>query len=107
MLHRNPLNDGIIVFGTGRVARDWIRNHPNANVEFVAEESKHRSQFQAIKVVQQDQLAELNTKIILLAVDESERTEKEIMVLNKMSKDQILLYPEELQGDYYKSMKGR
>ncbi|MDD5681499.1 MAG: hypothetical protein PHI59_09700 [Candidatus Omnitrophica bacterium] len=92
MLHRDIGRHTLLVYGTGAAATDWVRDHPGAGVEASVSDAKD--------------IKKAKSKIILSAEPQELRQESEVKILRDMPKDKILLYPEELDGAYYKSLKG-
>jgi len=92
MLHRDIGRHTLLICGTGSFAADWAKNHPNATIEASIRDPKD--------------IKKAKSKIVLLAEPEESREELEVKILHDLPKDKILLYPEELEGTYYKSLKG-
>jgi hypothetical protein len=96
----------IVVFGTGKKSRDWIRSHPKANIEAVIDNKGKKNFFQSIQVKSIKEFSSVNSNIVVLTCEEIERQDVETSLLKVLPRDKIILYPEELDPFSYKSLKG-
>lgn len=104
MLHKGISETSIVLYGTGSVAADWLKAHPGIKVEFVVSEQSGRSYFHSIPVIEEREINNTTSSIVLLAVPENQREEIEISLIKRLQSDKILLYPEEVQEAYYTSL---
>ncbi len=106
MLHRDLDQESIVLWGAFSGTVDWVRSHPKAKIECIVDNSEKRDFFHSIPVIRPEDLTRVQSSLVLLTVPEAERPSVEIEILQVLSKDKILVYPEELDHTFYKSIKG-
>jgi len=106
ILNKDPDDEEIVIFGTGRVSREWIKKHPKVKIEAVIDDTDRKESFQSIPVINVPDASKMRSGVVLIAVEESERESVEVSLLREIPDQKILLYPEELEQSFYKSFKG-
>lgn len=92
MLHRYIGKNTLLVYGNGAAAADWVKGHSDVGVEASVSNVKD--------------IKKAKSKIVLSVEPHESREESAVKILREIPEDKILLYPEELDGSYYKSLKG-
>jgi len=111
MLHRKTGRETVAVYifdDKTEYARKWLRKHRSVKIKACIGRQKKAENLKLKTVTHFDikNIRKVEPSIILLLTDEKLPMKREAEILKSLSFDKILLYPDEIESKYYKSLKG-